>query len=120
MTEGNVLYYGDNLDVLRRHVRDESVDLIYLDPPFNSKATYNVLFEEHGEKAAAQVKAFTDTWEWNSEARAAYEEIVEAGGKTADTMKAFRTMLGGSDMLAYLSMMAPRLIELRRVLKPSG
>lgn len=66
MTEGNVLYYGDNLDVLRRHVRDESVDLVYLDPPFNSNASYNVLFAEHGEKAAAQVNAFTDTWEWNT------------------------------------------------------
>jgi DNA modification methylase len=118
--EGNLLYYGDNLDVLRRHVRDESVDLVYLDPPFNSNADYNVLFSEHGEKAAAQVRAFTDTWEWNTDARAAYEETVEAGGKTADTMRAFRTMLGASDMLAYLSMMAPRLIELRRVLKPTG
>jgi site-specific DNA-methyltransferase (adenine-specific) len=116
----NVLYYGDNLDVLRRHIPDESVDLVYLDPPFNSNADYNILFEEHGEKAAAQVQAFTDTWEWNTEARGAYEEIVEAGGGTADTMRAFRTMLGGSDMLAYLSMMAPRLIELRRVLKPTG
>jgi site-specific DNA-methyltransferase (adenine-specific) len=116
----NLLYYGDNLDVLRRHVKDESVDLVYLDPPFNSNATYNLLFEEHGEKAAAQVQAFTDTWEWNTDARQAYEEVVEAGGKVADTMRAFRTMLGASDMLAYLSMMAPRLIELRRVLKPTG
>ena len=80
MSEGNVLYYGDNLDVLRRHVGDDSVDLVYLDPPFNSNATYNLLFEEHGEKAAAQVQAFTDTWEWNTDARQAYEEIVERGG----------------------------------------
>ena len=116
----SVLYYGDNLDVLRRHIRDESVDLIYLDPPFNSNANYNVLFEEHGEKAAAQVRAFEDTWEWNADSRAAYEEMVEAGGRAADTMRAFRTMLGGTDMLAYLSMMAPRLVELRRVLKPTG
>jgi DNA modification methylase len=113
----NLLYYGDNLDVLRRHVKDESVDLVYLDPPFNSNADYNVLFAEHGEKAAAQVQAFTDTWEWNTEARTAYEETVEAGGKSAETMRAFRTMLGASDMLAYLSMMAPRLVELRRVMK---
>jgi DNA modification methylase len=120
VAEPNLLYYGDNLDVLRRHVKDESVDLVYLDPPFNSNATYNLLFEEHGEKAAAQVQAFTDSWEWNTDARQAYEEIVEAGGKVADTMRAFRTMLGASDMLAYLSMMAPRLIELRRVLKPTG
>ena len=120
VTEGNVLYYGDNLDVLRRHIRDESVDLVYLDPPFKSNVDYNVLFAEHGEKAAAQVKAFTDTWEWNTTARLAYEETVEAGGRVADTVRAFRTMLGGSDMLAYLSMMAPRLVELRRVLQPTG
>lgn len=120
MTEGNVLYYGDNLDVLRRHVPDQSVDLVYLDPPFNSDADYNVLFAEHGEKAAAQVRAFEDTWEWNADSRAAYEEVVEAGGSLADTMRAFRTMLGGTDMLAYLSMMAPRLSELKRVLKPTG
>lgn len=116
----NVLYYGDNLDVLRRHVRDETVGLVYLDPPFKSNADYNVLFEEHGEKAASQVKAFEDTWEWDTEARATYEEVIEAGGRVAETMRAFRTMLGGTDMLAYLSMMAPRLIELRRVLKPGG
>lgn len=116
----NVLYYGDNLDVLRRHIQDEVVDLVYLDPPFNSNADYNVLFREHGEKAAAQVQAFEDTWEWNVDARSAYEEVVEAGGQVADTMRAFRTMLGASDMLAYLSMMAPRLLELHRALKPTG
>jgi DNA modification methylase len=120
VVEPNLLYYGDNLDVLRRHLKDQSVDLVYLDPPFNSNATYNLLFEERGEKAAAQVQAFTDTWEWNTDARQAYEEIVEAGGNVADTMRAFRTMLGSSDMLAYLSMMAPRLIELHRVLKLDG
>jgi DNA modification methylase len=116
----NLLYYGDNLDVLRRHVRDETVDLVYLDPPFNSDATYNVLFEEHGEKAAAQVRAFTDTWEWNTTAASAYQDVVEAGGRVADTMRAFRTMVGTSDMLAYLAMMAPRLVELRRVMKPTA
>lgn len=120
MTGPNLLYYGDNLDVLRRHVKDETVDLVYLDPPFNSNADYNVLFAEHGEKAAAQIEAFTDTWEWNTEARLSFEEMVEAGGKVADTMRAFRTMLGPSDMLAYLSMMAPRLVELRRVMKVTG
>jgi len=120
MPDGNTLYYGDNLDVLRRHVKDESVDLVYLDPPFNSNANYNLLYEEHGEKAAAQVQAFTDTWEWNTDARLAYEETVERGGRVADTMRAFRTMLGSSDMLAYLAMMAPRLMEMRRVLRPTG
>ena len=118
--EPNFLYYGNNLDVLRRHVKDESVDLVYLDPPFNSNANYNLLFAEHGEKSAAQIEAFEDTWEWNTEAAAAYQETVEMGGEVANAMHAFRTLLGTSDMLAYLSMMAPRLVELRRVLKPTG
>jgi DNA modification methylase len=116
----SILFYGDNLDVLRRHVADESVDLVYLDPPFSSNADYNVLFREHDEGAAAQVQAFTDTWEWNLDARAAYEAMVEQGGPVAETMRAFRTMVGPVDMLAYLSMMAPRLVELHRVLKPTG
>ncbi len=119
-SEPNVLYYGDNLDVLRRHIRAESVDLIYLDPPFNSNANYNILFEEHGEKSAAQVQAFTDTWTWDTDARADYEEIVEAGGRVAEAMRAFYTMLGGSDMMAYLARISLRLVELHRVLKPTG
>jgi len=117
----NRLYYGDNLDVLRRHVDDESVDLVYLDPPFKSDQDYNVLFAERsGEQAAAQIKAFEDTWRWDQGAARAHEEVVEGGGQVSQAMQAFRTFLGESDMLAYLSMMAPRLIELRRVLKPTG
>jgi site-specific DNA-methyltransferase (adenine-specific) len=117
----NRLYFGDNLDVLRRHVKDESVDLIYLDPPFNSNRDYNVLFDEHdGTKAAAQIKAFEDTWEWNLEAEAAYREVVEGGMRGAAALKAFRDLLGNSDLMAYLAMMAPRLAELHRVLKPTG
>lgn len=117
----NKLYYGDNLDVLRRYVKDESVDLIYLDPPFNSRQDYNVLFaEKDGTKSSSQIMAFEDTWEWTLDAERAYEEIVEAGGRVADAMRAFRTFLGNSDMMAYLAMMAPRLIELRRVLKETG
>jgi 16S rRNA G966 N2-methylase RsmD len=78
----NLLYYGDNLDVLRRHVKDETVDLVYLDPPFNSNATYNVLFaEQSGERAAAQIKAFEDTWRWDQEAARESRAIVEAGGR---------------------------------------
>jgi len=120
MTE-NLLYYGDNLDVLRRHVKDETVDLVYLDPPFNSNTNYNVLFAEHsGTRSAAQIKAFEDTWRWDQSAAGAYQGIVEAGGKVSQTMQAFRQLLGESDMLAYLAMMAPRLVELRRVLKPTG
>ena len=118
---GNILYYGDNLDVLRQHIPDESVDLVYLDPPFNSNASYNVLFaEQDGTRAAAQVTAFEDTWRWDQAAVYDYEQTVEQGGRVADALMAMRTLLGGSNMLAYLSMMAPRLLELRRVLKSTG
>lgn len=116
----NQLFYGDNLDVLRRHVADESVDLVYLDPPFNSNQDYNVLFADHGVESAAQIQAFQDTWHWDQHAAAAFQEVVEAGGQVSLAMQAFRTFLGDNDMLAYLSMMAPRLLELRRVLKPTG
>ena len=117
----NKLFYGDNLDVLGRHVADESVDLVYLDPPFNSNANYNVLFAERdGTQAAAQIKVFDDTWRWDEGAARAYADMVEAGGRVSQAMQAFRTFLGENDMLAYLAMMAPRLVELRRVLKPTG
>ncbi len=117
----NTLYYGDNLDVLRRHIKDETVDLVYLDPPFKSNQDYNVLFaEKDGTGAASQFKAFEDTWEWNQAAAAQYQEVVEAGGRVSDVMQAFRRFLGTNDMLAYLTMMAPRLVELRRVLKSTG
>lgn len=117
----NQLYYGDNLDVLRRHVADESVDLVYLDPPFNSNADYNVLFaEEDGSRAAAQIEAFGDTWQWDQVAALTFQETVEKGGEVAKALTAFQTLLGDSNMLAYLAMMAPRLVELRRVLKPTG
>jgi DNA modification methylase len=117
----NTLYYGDNLDVLRRYLADESVDLVYLDPPFKSNQDYNVLFQEQdGTRSAAQIQAFEDTWRWDLAAEAAYQEVVEEGGQLSFTMQGFRTVLGESDMLAYLSMMAPRLKELHRVLKPTG
>ena len=106
----NLLYYGDNLDILRRYVDDESVDLVYLDPPFKSNQDYNVLFhEQDGTRAAAQIKAFEDTWHWDSLAAFAYEQTVEAGGKVSEALQAFRQLLGKNDMLAYLTMMAPRL-----------
>lgn len=121
MSEKNTLYYGDNLDVLRRHVGDESVDLVYLDPPFNSNANYNVLFaEKDGTQAAAQIQAFEDTWRWDEAAARVFAETVEQGGRVADVLLAFERFLGTNDMLAYLAMMAPRLVELRRVLKPTG
>ena len=121
----NRLYYGDNLDILRQYVADESVDLVYLDPPFNSNATYNVLFKERtGEESPAQIKAFTDTWEWTRESERTFEqEIVlntSAPPRVKDMMEAFRQFLGRNAMMAYLVMMTPRLVELRRVLKPTG
>jgi len=120
-TEKNKLYYGDNLEVLQRYVKDETVDLVYLDPPFNSRQDYNVLFaEKDGSQSSSQIHAFEDTWEWNNESMRAYEQIVEQGGRVADALRAFKTFLFNTDMMAYLAMMAPRLIELRRVLKPTG
>jgi len=118
----NILYYGDNLDILRRYIKDETVDLIYLDPPFKSSQDYNILFEErNGSRSAAQIKAFEDTWQWDQAAAKAYQEVVETGPpRVSQVMQAFRTFLGGNDMMAYLAMMAPRLVELRRVLKPTG
>ena len=118
----NALYFGDNLDILREHVQDESVDLIYLDPPFNSNATYNVLFREaSGEGSAAQIHAFDDTWHWNIESEHAYREMVLNGAKKlGDLLGAMRSFLGQNDMMAYLAMMAPRMAELHRVLKPTG
>ncbi len=121
MQSKNTLYYGDNLDILRRYVENESVDLIYLDPPFKSDRDYNVLFaEKNGTRSSAQIKAFKDTWQWDREAAEAYQDAVEAGGAVSEAMQAFRKLLGCNDMLAYLAMMAPRLVEFRRVLKPTG
>lgn len=117
----NRLYYGDNLEVLRLHVPSESVDLVYLDPPFNSNATYNALFLEHdGSRSAAQIVAFEDTWHWDQSASEAFDMALTHGGPIADALIGLRTFLGTSDLLAYLAMMAPRLIELKRVLRPSG
>jgi len=117
----NELYCGDNLEILREYIAPESVDLVYLDPPFKSDQNYNLLFrEKDGSRSHSQILAFEDTWEWNREAERAYDEIVEKGGKLAEVMALFRVLFDKSDMLAYLSMMAPRLEELRRVLRPSG
>jgi len=118
----NKLYYGDNLDILRRHVDKDSVDLVYLDPPFKSDQDYNVLFKErNGARSAAQIKAFKDTWIWDEEASRAYHDMVEHGPENvSNALQAFQKFLGHNDLLAYLSMMAPRLVELRRVLKDTG
>lgn len=117
------LFYGDNLDILRRHVSDESVDLVYLDPPFNSNRSYNVLFKHAGgEESQAQIEAFDDTWVWSQEAEAQYDEILNGGApaKVADAIEAMRRLLGENDVLAYLVMMTARLVELHRALKPNG
>ncbi|MGA2619615.1 MAG: DNA methyltransferase [Thermoguttaceae bacterium] len=117
----NTLYCGDNLEVLRRYVADESVDLIYLDPPFKSEQDYNVLFaDQDGSRSPAQIRAFADTWTWDRAAAAAFQEVVEAGGRVSPAMQAFRKALGDNDLLAYLSMMAPRLVEMHRTLKSTG
>ncbi|MBI3853741.1 MAG: site-specific DNA-methyltransferase, partial [Verrucomicrobia bacterium] len=115
------LYYGDNLDIMRRYLKDETVDLVYLDPPFNSAQNYNAFFQEKdGSAAASQIRAFEDTWTWNQESQRVYEELILQPGKVSEVMQAFKTFLGTNDMMAYLAMMAPRLVELRRVLKPTG
>jgi 16S rRNA G966 N2-methylase RsmD len=95
----NRLYYGDNLDILRCYLKDETVDLVYLDPPFKSDQDYNVLFAvQDGTRSAAQIKAFEDTWRWDEAASEAYHEMVEAGGKVAQALIPFRTFLGECDM----------------------
>ena len=115
------LYYGDNLEILTRYLAEESVDLVYLDPPFNSAQNYNAFFEEKdGTAAAAQIQAFKDTWDWNTESQAAYEDLSLRADKLGSVMRALMEIHGPSDMMAYLAMMAPRLTELRRVLKKTG
>lgn len=118
----NSLYYGDNLDILREHIADESVDLVYLDPPFNSNASYNVLFKApDGHQSHAQMEAFEDTWHWNETAERAFDDVMQSGNTdAAEMLRAMRSFLHDNDMMAYLAMMAVRLIELHRVLKPNG
>jgi len=118
----NTLFYGDNLVILREHIPSESVDLIYLDPPFNSSRNYNVLFkDEHGTESQAQIEAFEDTWHWNLEAEHTYTELLtEAPDHVAKMIESLRDFIGGNQMMAYLVMMAARLVELHRVLKPTG
>ncbi len=118
----NKLYFGDNLDIMREYLDDESVDLIYLDPPFNSKATYNVLYKEkNGTQSAAQIEAFEDFWHWDELSESTYWELVKEGPKEiADLIQALRKFLGSNDMMAYLTMMAIRLMEMHQILKPTG
>jgi len=118
----NVLYFGDNLEILRKYIPDNSVDLVYLDPPFNSKKDYNILFKENGGvESEAQIKAFTDTWHWTQTAEDTYHEIVTKGPlKVGKLIGALHDSIGNNDVMAYLVMMAIRLVELHRVLKPTG
>ncbi len=118
----NQLYYGDNLDILRTHIPDESVDLIYIDPPFNSNQAYNVIFSEaDGSSSQAQIQAFEDTWRWGETTEQAYHElVVTAPPLLVETIKSFRGFLTETNLMAYLVMMALRLVELHRVLKPTG
>jgi len=120
----NTLYYGDNLTILRRYFPNESVDLIYLDPPFNSNASYNILFKEPGtggEQSAAQITAFDDTWHWTLETEQAFQEIVKTAPATVvNLMTALKDAIHRNDLLAYLTMMCIRLLELKRVLKQTG
>jgi len=118
----NTLFYGDNLDILREHVAGESVDLVYLDPPFNSSRNYNVLFrDEAGKDSESQITAFEDTWHWGQDAERTYHELVtEAPEHVGQMIGAMRQFVGANQMMAYLVMMAARLVELHRVLKPTG
>ncbi len=118
----DALFYGDNLDILRKHIEDESVDLVYLDPPFNSNANYNVLFKSpDGKSSQSQIEAFDDTWHWTDSAEAAFDDVMRSGhSDAAEMLRAMRAVLKENDMMAYLAMMAVRLIELHRVLKPTG
>ena len=118
----NQLYYGDNLDILRNHIPDESVDLIYIDPPFNSNQAYNVIFSEaDGSSSQAQIQAFEDTWRWGEATEEAYHELIgTAPHLLVETIKSFRGFLTETNLMAYLVMMALRLVELHRALKPTG
>ena len=118
----NTLFYGDNLDILREYIPDESIDLIYLDPPFNSSRSYNVLFkDESGKESESQITAFEDTWHWGEDAERTYHDLVQNSSATVSNMiSALREFIGTNQMMAYLVMMTARLIELHRVLKPTG
>jgi site-specific DNA-methyltransferase (adenine-specific) len=116
----NTLYYGDNLEVMRKYLPDEGIDLVYLDPPFNSNRDYNLLFrEQSGEPAQGQIKAFTDTWQWSERAYDTFCQTCAVPALVA-LVQGFVRTLGRNDLTAYLVMMAPRLVELHRVLKPTG
>ncbi len=116
------LYFGDNLHVLREEIKDETIDLIYLDPPFNSKRDYNVFLKTpKGHESDAQITAFEDSWHWGEQAEREFSELLrQQNTDVAEMIQSLRRFLKESDMMAYLVMMANRLLELHRVLKPTG
>ncbi|OBQ37515.1 MAG: DNA methyltransferase, partial [Anabaena sp. CRKS33] len=121
----NQLYYGDNLEVLRRYIKDESVDLCYIDPPFNSKRNYNQIYNNIGAEDKAQAQAFIDTWEWDDHAIHGINEIlINYHGLFTQQCIALITglsnVLGKGSLLAYLVSMTLRITEIHRVLKPTG
>jgi adenine specific DNA methylase Mod len=118
----NRLFYGENLDVLRNDIADQSIDLIYLDPPFNSNRDYNLLFKSpEGHESEAQITAFEDTWHWGEQAEREFDDILhQRNTDVAEMMRALRGFLSENDMMAYLTMMGNRLLQLHRVLKPTG
>ena len=122
ISKGNWLFFGDNLNILKEHIPDESIDLIYLDPPFNSKADYNILFKNpSGEKSDAQIVAFEDTWKWNEHTMSEFHEILKSGNSNvSELINYLKNFLGQNDMMAYLVMMTNRLLQLHRVLKTTG
>lgn len=119
--KNRTLYFGDNLDILRKKIPAESFDLVYLDPPFNSNRSYNVLFKEGLQDSPSQVQAFEDSWHWNADSKSAFDYLVtKTNENISNLMLAWEKIIGHNDMLAYLTMMTVRLIELHRVLKNTG
>jgi DNA modification methylase len=121
----NQLFYGDNLEILRTKVRDESVDLCYIDPPFNSKRTYNQIYTNIGQEDLAQAQAFVDTWVWDDKAKEGYSQIISNHegrftAQTIDLITGLRNVLKEGSLLAYLVSMTLRIVEIQRVLKPTG
>src|ERR1700722_7557021 len=124
-TNANALFYGDNLDSLRRHVRDETVDLCYIDPPFNSKRNYNQIYNNIGKEDPAQAQAFTDTWIWDQQAKEGFQEIISNdkgrySNQTLNLIKGLQLVLKEGSLLAYLVSITRRAVEIHRVLKPTG
>ena len=121
----NTLYYGDNLDVMRKYIKDETVDLCYIDPPFNSKRNYNQIYNNIGGEDRAQAQAFVDTWVWDEDAIEGFDEILandigRYSAQVVDLIKGLQLVLKKGSLLAYLVSMAQRITEIHRVLKPTG